>query len=843
MFTDSSHHTETHSPKFSAHCTLNAVMRTLAAIGAFVMAFTFSGSAAAQPFSPPPDLASLRGKPAIDHEQLQRRNEDALYRWREELNLEQRTNWFAAMGLADPEAKERGRFGTQSLPNARNGYDWSTVARFAGLNDAEIAQLARDKLLLEDVALQQAFEAYTEPRRPVFITSDSVLNAFHVLFEDSFRELELRRAFALRVHLEKLVLKARELIADPKNEFSPAELQSGWHHAQLVVGPALRLLGTPGEFFDAETRAEIERQIALLRASAAVELPPWLGPATARFVAIDYRRCRPIGFYTSTPSLQNYFRAVRWLQSVPFRAERDDELTAIALLGYAGSREFELEQFLGNYTTFAGRTDDRSMPEASHDFQNLLSRRRATKNWQEQLVFTRAWVAWSNASSIDWKKLDDTLRLPPELEGQLDQIEYRVLAATRLPDSIVLARLGEPGNLPSGLAVAALLGSVFARRQLEGDIAPEKLEAALAEAREDWHPTNDEAAYRRPILYERYLDALAALNEPAERDAPEFMRSEAWAAKSCLTTLASWAQMRHTFTLQAKNHANFLGLVRVPPGFVEPNPEFFRRVADLSEEAEAAFDHSETFLPSAHVAAERYRQAAEDLESLGLHLTGASAKTRDAFTDEQQRLYSRAVGVADGEVPQAHATIYFDDHATDADFQQAHADFIAQFRSQAEDLSSGKNHPPPARSVLHERWSTLKSLARRLEALAHKQLRRQPWTSAEEGFIRGYGASLARVHGYFGNSWLVPRDDAPRWASVMRDPTNDTQLAVAIGRPRLIHVLYPYGDSEILCAGAVMSYYEYPASGPALTDDEWTAQLDSSPAPALPKWLDPYFAR
>lgn len=114
---------------------------------------------------------------------------------------------------------------------------------------------------------------------------------------------------------------------------------------------------------------------------------------------------------------------------------------------------------------------------------------------------------------------------------------------------------------------------------------------------------------------------------------------------------------------------------------------------------------------------------------------------------------------------------------------------------------------------------------------------------AEDDFIRKYGEQLALVHGYFGNSWLTPRDDAPRWASVAHDPNSDTQLAVGVGRARLIHVLYPYGDGEVLCTGAVMSYYEYPACGTPLTDTEWRAKFDGPTAPALPAWLSPYLAR
>ncbi len=818
-------------------------MRLLPTLACLILA----GAAALAPAAPAPDLpplpklTSLRGQPASAIEELKGKNGGILHGWREQLTPEQRIAWFAAMGTADPKMERR--FGSAKLPASTSGYDWRTVGRYAGLSESELVQLDRDKLLLEDISLQQSFEAYTKPAHPVFITSDSALNAFHVLFEDSFRELELRRAFTLRTHLENVVKKARELLASDRNAFPRIELQPGWRHAQLVVGPALRLLGTPVDFFDADARDEIESQLQKIRAATAVELPTWLAPASRTLLALDYRRCKPVGFYTDTESLQNYFRAVRWLQSVPFRADRDDELTAIGLLGYATNQDFEhgTDQFFKNYAALVSRPDNPALPETAYDFQNLLIQRRGASSWTNLLASIRHWLLRSVVAHDDWMKLNESLRLPPEIADQLSEIQFRVLSAARLPDSLALAKLADSGRLPSGLAVAALLGSDFARRQLN-DVPPAKLDEALAVAREDWHPTKDDDRRGPPSFYDRYLDTLAALHLPAEPDAPAFMRSEPWAAKSCLTTLASWAQMRHAFTLQAKQSAMYMGLVNVPPGFVEPNPEFFRRLADLVEFGASSLDRADAFLPSAEAEAESLRISADHLEALGLHLPAASPKMLQDLTPEQRSSYRTAVAAHEDDWPNLHK-VPIAPGSQASEFQKFHQERIAELRQRADDLASGKKLPALRRSVSEERWGTLKSVTRRLEALAHKQLRRQPWTTDEEIFIRNYGEQLAFVHGYFGNSWLTPRDDAPRWASVARDPNTDTQLAVGIGRARLIHVLYPYGDGEVLCTGAVMSYYEYPEPGTPLTDVEWRTKLDSPAAPPLPEWLKPYLAR
>lgn len=163
-------------------------------------------------------------------------------------------------------------------------------------------------------------------------------------------------------------------------------------------------------------------------------------------------------------------------------------------------------------------------------------------------------------------------------------------------------------------------------------------------------------------------------------------------------------------------------------------------------------------------------------------------------------------------------------------------------RDEAARYERGERQPPVHESVLRMRWEILDRLCRRLESLAHKQLRREPWTQEEEHFLRNYGEDLGAVMGYLGNSWLVPGDDAPRWVEVYGDPNTDRSLAVGVGRARRIHVLYPWQGYEILCQGAVTPYYEY-QSKDRLTDAEWMTLLDSPQAPPMPDWIQPFVAR
>jgi hypothetical protein len=89
---------------------------------------------------------------------------------------------------------------------------------------------------------------------------------------------------------------------------------------------------------------------------------------------------------------------------------------------------------------------------------------------------------------------------------------------------------------------------------------------------------------------------------------------------------------------------------------------------------------------------------------------------------------------------------------------------------------------------------------------------------------------------YGGNSYDVPKDDAPRIVDVMSNPGIGKVLEVGIGRPRYLWVLYPWEGNDVLCRGAVLPYFEL-ASSARLDDAAWRKLLDSSRRPDQPGWL------
>ena len=769
-----------------------------------------------------PDTAGLPSLQAAEAIQKWRADHD---RWDASLTSEQR----AEVGRLRQEARER--FGR--LPVASDGYVWQSVAAAQNLSESGIKQLAANKILIGRREYRQSFEPYEHAVIPVFITSDSLLNGFHVLFEDTFRELEIRNAVQLRRNLEQTVTDVRAMLK--ASSFPSSAIAPAWNQAQLAIGPAMVLLGTALDFFDPEVRAEISTQVRKIQDASVVELPSWLAPATDAFLAIDYRRLKPVGFYSNGALLSDYFRAVRWLQMVPFRVERDNELGAIGLLGF-GARQRNTgsnENFFATYEKFLGPVDGRSLKDA-HSLlpdQNV----KTTGGWAEALQAKRTQLAFVPAH----RQLNDDLHKVAHNESVKPPLSFRVLAPYRLPDAELFQVLIDHNEPVTGLQVATLAGSRWAEAKVkatESEFASLALKDAKTRLRRE-----EERAVPNVPLYNDYLGVIGSLFGPADPDAPSFMGGEAWSAKSCQTALAGWTQMRHTFTLQAKMSMVVFGMHDLPPGFIEPNPAFLRNFWVFLEHTHSLLEAEGVFSPTAESVSAALIEKADLIDRLcaKIKTVTTSAELEEIPEYREYNDSSRTMGFQVdmiGVIPVDTMRAVIDAEEPAA-LASALPQFSSQLRLAAKRYESGELKPKPERDYesLSGRWHSLQQMVGRLETLLQKQLRQREWNVDEAAFIKEYGSNMANIMGYFGNM-NSPRDDSPRWVEVVRDPRRNQSFVAATGRPRAFFVLYPWRGMELLCEGSILPYYEYQSAG-TMTDSEWVQQLDSSSVPTRPDWI------
>jgi hypothetical protein len=297
--------------------------------------------------------------------------------------------------------------------------------------------------------------------------------------------------------------------------------------------------------------------------------------------------------------------------------------------------------------------------------------------------------------------------------------------------------------------------------------------------------------------------------------------------------LAGWAQLRHTWALQAKQTVHYAGIAMVPKGFVEPEPEFFARMATLSDSTRRLLKGMGAFRPD-------YSHILAGLETLGAVLDGVE-------TEEELREKFRKL-TQDDRVRLQLPYMLMETAPSKAEFGSK--DYFIETRAWLEkiaaDIGDGKLHEYPQLEAvvrefefdLEELWDRLGEISRRLEVIAHKQLRGVDLSKSENSFVEAYGSKLAGIMLYGGNSYLTPRDDAPRAVDVYSNPRAGGYLHVGIARPRKLYVLYPWKGKTLLCEGAVMPYSEFVAEA-RLTDQSWKERLDSEKRPPVPRWMKP----
>jgi hypothetical protein len=430
---------------------------------------------------------------------------------------------------------------------------------------------------------------------PNFITTDAVLQLYHIFYDYSLRDMEAERLIPLAKALTKHML-AQSLSthrALPGGEVKIAALKN-----VAYFGVAAKALGLKTKLPE-EAAAWVELEWKLI-----------MGHETRKRSAIlpymiDYSQFVPRGHYTRSEKLKRYFRAMMWYGLVPLPLR--DEKGAIA---YEQIRQSLL------------------MTRAL--YETKLNGKPAIQTWERIYEPTAFYVELSDdLTPAEWRgaaeKIWGHLPGPKELEGKtkLDAFhdvakqlrpprianvvltgiptgaQFRFMGQRVIPDSYMLQELvwtnvgtqDDQRRMPMGLDVLAALGSQRAQQHLEqmGETKYARYTEQMAKLREEFAAKR--TADRTQNLYWGWVWTLKALTTPAPAGYPSFMLTPAWQDKELNTALASWAELRHDTILYAKqSYTSECGGEEpakeqppVPKGYVEPTPEVYHRLLWLTQ--------------------------------------------------------------------------------------------------------------------------------------------------------------------------------------------------------------------------------------------------------------------
>ena len=457
------------------------------------------------------------------------------------------------------------------------------IDQFPNLSDYQKSMIAQNGFVVMPTDAEQLFYLYEENTYktiPNFVTTDSVLQLYHIYYDYSLRNVESN------FFCEDTAKMNDALLCEVLQEYEEVKDEQVKQAMERVIGYLAvvdLLLDVPLPNGVSEEIRDLAKQEydLIMKADRTLDSP-------IAGTKIDYTLFTVRGHYTRSEELSKYFLAFSWYGLVPFtfynegNENRDNALCAM-ILSDALKNTPEAEQIWNTiYATtsfMVGESDDLMPCEISNLIEQIYGKIPAPDELPGKMDDFYAGLESLRSAQIVSKQEDISKDLQMRFMGQ------RYIA-----DSEILQELSDPDfrPFPTGLDVFAVYGSERAEALLDEIYRPEEL---WADYRENFDKLADK--FRNQSIQEQtsnayngWLFALKQIADTKGEGYPLFMQNDAWMNKSLTTALGSWAELRHDTILYGKQSGAECGGGEEPPevmGYVEPDPEFFHRLIWLTE--------------------------------------------------------------------------------------------------------------------------------------------------------------------------------------------------------------------------------------------------------------------
>ncbi|HUV71911.1 MAG TPA: DUF3160 domain-containing protein [Clostridia bacterium] len=656
--------------------------------------------------------------------------------------------------------------------------------------------LVKNAFVVKSAYNQEFFSIYEENRyryTPNFVTTDSMLHNYHLMFDHALKKLEE----------EKLIFELKSLnsamLSASLEQYSALKGTEWENAAKRNVG----FFSVGSKLLDQDLKIasvakdEVEQELALIEAHQEIKSSPVMnigagadiiietpqGPQPLEALKEDYSQYVPRGHYDKTEALKAYFKSMMWYGRLTFRFKNEDEVKSALLITLALNKGNNREIWNKIYEPinfFVGKSDDITY----YQFKDLLEQTYGQNPALETLAKDKSEFSSfvEAARKLEPPQINSMpifqASIQPDREKEIKG--FRFMGQRFTIDASIFQRLlyREVGDktkscqeyqpektgclsgarcLPKGLDIPAAMGSAEAL-----NIVKEMGETQYACYQENLSKMEDYiSGLKTEIwtqnLYWGWLYSLLPLTTEKPEGFPSFMRNLAWTRKELNTYLGSWTELKHDTILYAKQvYAELGGGGEIEEkddrGYVEPNPYLYARLASL------------------------LKMTMEGLEARGL-------------------------------------------------------------------LSSQNK----------ENLEKMQELALSLKTISEKELNNQSLTDEEYELIRSYGGQLEhfwlevnqeemQAQGLDKRNYL-DQNPAAIVADVATDP-NGQVLEEATGYISEIYVVVPVEGKLKIAKGGVYSYYEFPwPISDRLTDKKWREILVSGQAPALPEWTAAFVSK
>lgn len=651
---------------------------------------------------------------------------------------------------------------------------------------------------------------------PVFISTDSILHAWHRSFDGIVQVVEDGQ---LRGQLREVLLGMLGQVAAAKAAYGAGVLKTSLEDSEYFLAVAAYLIALdserptplPGD------RNRFNQTLQLIKAAKPAAYQFFDGRQFSEVV--DFSQYTPRGHYSQWITLQRYFQAMMWLGRVDLRVAGNPDYASLRQLGTAIVLNDLLDRAnqrttwrkIDNFiTTFIGPSDsmnfdqlDALLKTAGVTSPVMITANASLESLRAQIEAGTLGTQAIQGHGYVGSAGNDQIKLPRSFTflGQRFTVDSWTFS------QVVMDRIVQPGSQPPRLVRRRLPYSldvgfaVFANDQLVPELIANMTNPQGVPFRDGYPYQRNLAAVRQVLddrpaeawtgtLYDRWLLALRTLSTPTTGlEFPEAMRTRAWAMKTVNTQLASWSELRHDTVLYVKQSETPPIACQYPHGYVEPIPEFYNAMKGLA------------------------LQAAQVLEGVSLPPIGNLS--------------------------------YFNGPPAEPPNPRP-SEFLNRFATNCETLGG----------------------------IATKQLLQRPLATNEIAFLentieqvitydgdRQYNGWYPRMFywGTVGNGDKTPQYYPPDHDSVFPDflvadvhtdgPSDPDQdpgavLHEGVGKVNLLMIAVDNGPDRMVFVGPVLSHYEFTKPhGTRLTDEQWKASVKAGTLPAPPPWTESYLVR
>ncbi|MEO0226293.1 MAG: DUF3160 domain-containing protein [candidate division WOR-3 bacterium] len=513
-----------------------------------------------------------------------------------------------------------------------------------GLTPAEKMILAEYGYVARPSPSDHFYEIYKQARtssQPIFVTVDGILHTYHILYDYSLRELEIKYLKPdLTLLLEKMIERTNRAFKEVDKKFHPHLIKN------------LAYLSVPYKILNPKWQVPkrvvrlVQDELALINGHKGFVKSPIFGYLE------DYSQYKPRGHYTRSKDFEDYFKAMMWLGRMTFLvkpgpeaggAEKGIEQTICALLilksimcTCTGEDLFPLWQKINDpIVLYVGKADDLTIAEYKGVKEKIFPQTKMV-----DLIKDRRMVE---------KFIDAVMKLRPPgiISGFVTDQEkpevstrgLRLFGQKFIPDSYIFQQLvydkvgtvANPRKFPKGLDLFAVLGSERAYEILTKVYKEDQYAnyiSQMAKLRKEFSDLKDDTWYSN--LYWGWLYVLKAVIAPV----PEFL--PAWADRCLSTALGSWAELRHDTILYAKqSYTVFTTSVTPQPelvrGYVEPNPTAFERIKRLVDTTRVELKKREILSPNIENKLTAFSDLLKSLQTISEKETRGLGLTEDDY--------------------------------------------------------------------------------------------------------------------------------------------------------------------------------------------------------------------